>query len=220
MQQRRAALAAAACSEACRRCAVQCVHQPRVSASKSAAVWARPGRSGRVVQCCSTSYFSVRHKTSQQLRLCARSVRIRYGSYDTQPHAARSARETVQPRGMKKKKKLSRKPLAPVEDDAMDEREALSAIYGDAFQLAADGSAFSVLVKALDVGGDAPGEDHVDAPAVRVVRVAAWSRPRHASPHAHARAGGDAQGWLPAAHPPPSGGGRRPRLDRGAHGGA
>ena len=78
---------------------------------------------------------------------------------------------------MKKKKKLSRKPLAPVEDDAMDEREALSAIYGDAFQLAADGSAFSVLVKALDVGGDAPGEDHVDTPAVRVVRVAAVAAP-------------------------------------------
>jgi hypothetical protein len=73
---------------------------------------------------------------------------------------------------MKKKKKLSRKLLAPAEEDAVDELEALQAIYGDAFQLSADGSSFSVLVKALDGGGDAPVDERVSAPAVRVVRAA------------------------------------------------
>jgi len=69
---------------------------------------------------------------------------------------------------MKKKKKPTRKLLAPAEEDALDEQEALRAIYGEAFQLAADGSSFSVLVKALDGSGDV--DEHVSAPAVRVVR--------------------------------------------------
>lgn len=72
---------------------------------------------------------------------------------------------------MKKKKKPNRKPVAPAETDAVDELEALRAIYGDAFQLAPDGSAFSVLVKALDGGSDAPADARVSAPAVRLVRA-------------------------------------------------
>lgn len=80
---------------------------------------------------------------------------------------------------MKKKKKPTRKLFAPAEEDALDEQEALRAIYGDAFQLAADGSSFSVLVKALDGSGDALDE-HVSAPAVRVVRAAVARASRHA----------------------------------------
>ena len=71
---------------------------------------------------------------------------------------------------MKKKKKPNRKLVAPAETDALDEIEALRAIYGDAFQLAPDGSAFSILVKTLDGGSDAAGDARVSTPAVRLVR--------------------------------------------------
>ena len=71
---------------------------------------------------------------------------------------------------MKKKKKPNRKLVAPAETDAVDEIEALRAIYGDAFQLAPDGLAFSVLVKALDGGSDAAADARVTTPAVRLVR--------------------------------------------------
>ena len=110
-----------------------------------------------------------------------RSCRLYWGAGESAPRTefvrtTRAPSEACQARtshpqgepGMKKKKKLSRKP--PAEEEALDEIEALRAIYGDdAFQLAADGSSFSVLVKALEGSGDAPV---VSAPAVRVVRLA------------------------------------------------
>lgn len=70
---------------------------------------------------------------------------------------------------MKKKKKPgARKP--PPEEDAVDELEALAAIYGDAFQLAADGSSFSVRVKALDGGSGAAQDERT--PCALLVRSA------------------------------------------------
>ena len=72
---------------------------------------------------------------------------------------------------MKKKKKPTRKPVAPAETDAVDELAALRAIYGDAFQLAPDGSSFSVLVQALDSGSDASADARSSTPSVRLVRA-------------------------------------------------
>lgn len=78
---------------------------------------------------------------------------------------------------MKKKKKAGRRAAPAAEDDELDEREALQAIYGAAFALAADGKSFSIHVRAaasaeaLDADGFADGSASSVGPAVLLVRA-------------------------------------------------
>ena len=76
---------------------------------------------------------------------------------------------------MKKKRKPTRSGAKPAaEEDALDELEALAAIYGPAFKVAADGASFSLLVRALESDAVAL-DDSTSAPAVLLVRRArAW----------------------------------------------
>jgi hypothetical protein len=78
---------------------------------------------------------------------------------------------------MKKKKKLGRRAAPRADDDARDEHEALQAIYGDSFKLAADESSFNIFVRAAPPGepldSDTSAARSGDAsPAVLLVRHA------------------------------------------------